>query len=238
MDMITNVYSITNIKNGKRYIGVSQQVETRKRVHFWALKNGKHKNTKLTNAYEKYGVESFEFEIIETLENVTREFLLEREIYYINKYNSYKDGYNMSLGGDGSSLYVISDETREKYRKNMIGNKHFLGRKHTEETKRKIGDVHRGKAVSEATRKKLSEYSKKRKGELNPFYGKKHTEETKAKLRKTNGKKCRCIETGIVYDSVKECAEKMGIPKARTHINQVCLGNQKTSHGYTFEFVD
>lgn len=238
MDMITNVYSITNIKNGKRYIGVSQQVEKRKRVHFWALKNGKHKNIKLTNAYQKYGAESFKFEIIETLENVTREFLLEREIYYINKYNSYKDGYNMSLGGDGSSLYVISDETREKYRKNMIGNKHFLGRKHTEETKRKIGDVHRGKVVSEATRKKLSEYSKKRKGELNPFYGKKHTEETKAKLRKTNGKKCRCIETGIVYDSVKECAEKMGIPKARTHINQVCLENQKTSHGYTFEFVD
>lgn len=38
MDMITNVYSIKNIKNGKRYIGVSQQIETRKRVHFWALK--------------------------------------------------------------------------------------------------------------------------------------------------------------------------------------------------------
>jgi putative uncharacterized protein Z387R len=120
----------------------------------------------------------------------------------------------------------------------MLGNTYWLGRKHTEETKKKIGDVHRGKTVKASTRKKLSEKAKEKTGEKNPFYGKQHTDGTKQKLREARSKKCRCIETGVVYNSVKECAEKMGIPKARTHINQVCLGKARQTHGYTFEFVE
>lgn len=81
--------------------------------------------------------------------------------------------------------------------------------------------------------KKLSEKAKEKTGEKNPF-----TDRTKLKLREARSKKCRCIETGVIYNSVKECAEKMGIPKARTHINQVCLGKARQTHGYTFEFAE
>lgn len=236
--MEVNVYSITNKINNKRYIGVTQELFVRKRVHFWRLKNGKHPNLKLTNAFKKYGEDAFVFEVLESLSDVNREELLEREILYIKMFDTYKNGYNMSMGGDGSALQITSDETREKHRKQLMGNTYWLGRKHTQETKDKIGNAHRSKEVSVKTRKRMSEYSKARVGSLNPFYGKHHNEETKEKLRKAIGKRCRCIETGVVYDSVKQCAIEMGFPKSRTHINQVCLGKQKTCQGYTFEFVD
>lgn len=60
----------------------------------------------------------------------------------------------MSYGADGSNLSQITDDTREKHRQKMFGNTYWLGRKHTEETKKKIGDVHRGKTVKASTRKK------------------------------------------------------------------------------------
>ena len=236
--MITNVYSITNKLNGKRYIGVSQDVKTRKRAHLWRLRNERHTNTKLTNAYKKYGESAFVFEILEELSSATRDELLEREIHYIEKFNTYRNGYNMSLGADGSALAPVSEETREKHRQNWLGNTIWKGRKHTDETKRLIGDAHRGKVVSAETRAKLSINAKGRTGEKNPFFGKKHTDESKAKMSQAQGKKCQCIETGVIYNSITECANKMGIPEARSHINRVCRGKAKQTRGYTFKYVD
>ena len=80
------------IINNKRYIGVTQELSVRKRVHFWRLKNGKHPNLKLTNA--------FIFEVLESLSDVNREEL------YIKMFDTYKNGYNMSMGGDGSALQI------------------------------------------------------------------------------------------------------------------------------------
>lgn len=236
--MSLKIYSITNKINNKKYIGVTKDLDTRKRKHFWELKNNRHSNEKLQRDYNIFGASAFEVEILEELKYATKKEGFKKEVFYIGKYNSCDDGYNMSYGADGSNLSQITDDTREKHRQKMLGNTYWLGRKHTEETKKKIGDVHRGKTVKASTRKKLSEKAKKKTGEKNPFYGKQHTDRTKLKLREARSKKCRCIETGVVYNSVKECAEKMGIPKARTHINQVCLGKARQTHGYTFEFVE
>lgn len=52
----------------------------------------------LYKAIAKYGMENFS---IETIEEVEDDFLGEREIYWINYYNSYSKGYNATLGGDG-----------------------------------------------------------------------------------------------------------------------------------------
>lgn len=62
------IYSITNKINNKKYIGISQQYEIRKRKHLWALQNNKHDNEKLQNAFNKYGEENFLFEILEKLD--------------------------------------------------------------------------------------------------------------------------------------------------------------------------
>ena len=66
----------------------------------------------------------------------------------------------------------------------MFGeNNPFFGKKHTEETRRKISDKNSGRIVSEEERKKRSIINS---GENNPFYGKHHTDETKEKIKQTN----------------------------------------------------
>lgn len=230
------IYSITNLKNNKRYIGITSNAYNRKRVHFWALKNNRHCNEKLQNSYNKYGEDNFIFEIIETIDSDDRMVALERENFYIKKYDSYKNGYNKSLGFDGSVLQKRSNETILKLIKRMKGNKYWLGKKHTKETKDKISLANKNKVVTKVTREKLSKALKgKQIGEKNPFYNKKHTEETKNKIREKVGKKVLCIETGIVYLTSVECSKQLNIN--RSNICKVCRGTAKSAGGYTFKYV-
>ena len=76
--------------------------------------------------------------------------------------------------------------SRKKMSESSMNNQAFLGKTHSEETKRKISDAQKGKTISESTKKKLSEaYS----GDGNPFHGKTHSLETKAKVAKANAQR-------------------------------------------------
>jgi len=55
-------------------------------------------DTKFYRAIRKYGENNFYIELLET---TTIDNLNEREKYWISYYNSYKNGYNSTLGGDG-----------------------------------------------------------------------------------------------------------------------------------------
>lgn len=106
MENITGIYKITNLINGKIYIGKSLNIKAR----FWAhksyyktnapSKNNKYWHNKLYTAMREFGIENFSFEVIEECNS---EDLNQREIYWIDYYNSYNEGYNMTLGGDGGS---------------------------------------------------------------------------------------------------------------------------------------
>ena len=95
---MTGIYKITNKLNGHSYIGQSIDIKARWRQHRNSITN-MFKNSALISAFRKYGLENFTFEIIELCKV---EELNEKEIYYIKKYNTYYDGYNSTLGGDGS----------------------------------------------------------------------------------------------------------------------------------------
>ncbi|MGL5329774.1 MAG: GIY-YIG nuclease family protein, partial [Peptostreptococcaceae bacterium] len=88
---ISGIYQIRNIDNGKVYIGSSKDVDKRWKQHIYSLNNKSHHSIKLQRAWDKYGQESFSFEIIEQCEEGK---LLYLEQYYIDTNNSYKDGYN------------------------------------------------------------------------------------------------------------------------------------------------
>lgn len=92
--MIKAIYQIINKINGKRYIG--QSVHPDKRL--WEHKNcsiGSKDNYPIHNAIAKYGIENFDFQIIEWTEDFDN-----REAYYINKYNTLcPNGYNVINGG-------------------------------------------------------------------------------------------------------------------------------------------
>lgn len=90
---ICGVYKITNTANGKFYIGSSKDVKNRWTQHRNALNDNKHGNPYLQNAWNKYGVQSFKFEIIE---KCSIEDQFEREQFYLNKLNPFdNNGYNI-----------------------------------------------------------------------------------------------------------------------------------------------
>lgn len=91
------IYKITNNINGKAYIGQSIHVEERLRQHQTQY-TYKDIDKPLYLAFTKYGIENFSFEV---LEECKEENLNEREIYWIDYYDTYYNGYNANRGGTG-----------------------------------------------------------------------------------------------------------------------------------------
>lgn len=108
---ISGIYGITNIQNGKIYIGSSKHIYQRWKEHIRALNKNKHHSIHLQNAWNKYGEDNFIFEVIETCKE---ELLLEREQYYIDLHSSadYYYGYNESEFAGKPSM---TQEQRDYY---------------------------------------------------------------------------------------------------------------------------
>jgi predicted GIY-YIG superfamily endonuclease len=91
--VICGVYKITNLVNGKFYIGSSKNIKARWYQHKSQLNDNQHRNIHLQNAWNLYGSQNFQFEIIEKCE-LEKQF--EREQYYLDKLNPFDDnGYNI-----------------------------------------------------------------------------------------------------------------------------------------------
>ena len=105
------IYKITNTINNKLYIGCTiKSIEERFLEHVSRSKNSKY-TYKLHNAINKYGSDNF---IIEELIQCTIDEMYFLEVEYIEKYNSFNNGYNSTLGGEGCLGYTHSEETRKK----------------------------------------------------------------------------------------------------------------------------
>jgi group I intron endonuclease len=126
--MITGIYKIRNIVNNKIYIGSAVDIKKRWRDHKWYLKENKHHNSHLQSSYNKYGLKNFEFIVESECEIIN---LLTEERKLILKYNANNNqfGYNVN---DPENI--------------------FLGRNHSDETKKKL--------------------SLQKMGKKNPMYGK------------------------------------------------------------------
>lgn len=139
--------------------------------HKSLLNNNKHFNTKLQNAWNKYGEDSFVFEIVEAIDKEQPvEKFNELEKHYIQSYNSINSGYNISVGGDGAAGRHMSEATKRKIgEKNRING---LGRKVSEETKKKMSVAHSGFVHTDESKEKLRR----------SHSGKQMSDETKQKL--------------------------------------------------------
>ena len=117
----TGIYKITNKISGKCYIGQAVDIRARLMQHA----NDYHKNkVVLYKAFDKYGIDNFEISIVtiintfgKTQDEIKKElnFL---ECFYVELYDSYKSGYNMTPGGDSGRLgFKHRKETIEKIKK-------------------------------------------------------------------------------------------------------------------------
>lgn len=109
------IYKFTNIINNKIYIGKSMKYRFNYRMHQHQYELG---NTHFDRAKKKYGFENFKLEIVE--DNIPKEKLSEREIYWIKYYDSFKNGYNSTSGGEGGNTYANKTEEEMKIIKSKI----------------------------------------------------------------------------------------------------------------------
>jgi len=184
--MSKGIYCIRNALNNKRYIGqTSKSFKSRWYNHRYTLTNNKHDNQRLQNAWNKYGEENFIFEVLEEIKNV--ELLTEREQYFADTYDTFRNGYNMKPCVDSSLGFRHSKKTKEKL-SNLAKSRNLIGKK----------NPWYGKGSFQS-------------GDKNPFYGKTHSEEA----RKLIGQKSIGRSVGeksplakLTWEKVREIREK------------------------------
>lgn len=106
---MVGIYKIQNLINGKSYIGQSKNIKRRWKDHCCSANNptDHNYNNPLYRSIRKYGIENFSFEVIE--ECLVSE-LNDKERFYIQKYDSFFNGYNLTLGGDSSAIGINKEK--------------------------------------------------------------------------------------------------------------------------------
>lgn len=94
------IYRLVNFRNGKVYVGQTNNANVRKRDHFKLLKYQIHHNEHLQRAYNKYGKDAFYFEVLES--GIAETDVDQREMYWIAHFDSFRTGYNKTIGGMGA----------------------------------------------------------------------------------------------------------------------------------------
>lgn len=212
--MTVGIYCIEHIESGKKYIGKSINIKTRLKHHKCYL-TSETCNTRQTNRYlyaavQKYGWVSFKTWVVEELE-LDDKLMADREVYWIEFYNTTDKVQGYNLTKDSSSKCIVSDDTRALLSAKLKGrvlseesrrkqadsirgeNHHYYGRHLSEEHKRKLSEATSGsknprfgKPGSMLGRKHtpeaLAKMSLAQKGENHPMWGKHHSESAKIKM--------------------------------------------------------
>lgn len=205
------IYKITNKINNKCYIGKTEltpEIRWKRHLNTWR----KGKDRPLYRAFNKYGIENFS---IETLEENDDNLLPEREIYYIEKFDTYKNGYNATKGGDGKSyldygfVYKTYLECGRSYKR----------------TSEKLG----------IGRKNLSTKLK------NLYNEPKHSsaefiEPLKVNMYSLQGKLLKEFNSSM--EAIEYLQKENPEIKSHKTIKKACRGKRKTAHGYIWKYKE
>lgn len=128
--MLGYIYTITNKINGKVYVGKTTNLKHRWEEHLSNLRNNKHHSIELQRSYNKYGEDNFlfEYEIVEVKNDNELNIL---EMNKIKELDSFNNGYNETLGGDGNKKIFDYEESVLLYQilLRYDGIKRYLGSK-------------------------------------------------------------------------------------------------------------
>lgn len=228
-NIIGYIYKLTS-PNGKIYVG--QTLNPIKRKSDYKHNNFKQQ-IKLLHSCECYNWSPHEtFEIIEQcLCGKNKETLNEREIFWINFYDSFHNGLNCNEGGNGNIGHKHTNITKEKMRKAKLGVKHSpernakkseyrKGRKHTEESK---------KLMSENKKKNMNSDVKDRIRQ--GLIGNKNGIGNKA-----HSVKILCVNNNKIYNSIKEASIELKL--TQLNISKTCKGIIENTKGYKFKYYE
>lgn len=202
------IYKITNSLNGKIYIGkTSSTVETRWKEHQEDATCRSKKHRPLYTAIQKYGADKF---IIEQIEEVPNDAVAcEREIFWIEYYGSFKNGYNATKGGDGRQ-YADYDLIFALFNEGKTGKEICQITGYTDKT------------VTLALKQKgVSEEARKARG---------HTQSQAVLMLNKN-----TSQVLQVFSSLTEAERFLDKPGGRRHISEVCRGKRQTAYGYKWK---
>jgi group I intron endonuclease len=158
------IYKITNKENGLIYIGCTvNSLEKRFGEHLSRCFTSEYKS-KLYNSMKKYGQENF---IIELVEECNLDVIYETEKKYIEQYDSYNNGLNSTIGGEGCLGYTHSSEIRQKISENT-----------------KNGNSHKGKTYEELYGDKADEQREKRRLSVKQGWGVMSIEDKQQRINK------------------------------------------------------
>lgn len=200
--------------NGKIYIGITSKRPNERWRNGFGYKSNKH----FFNAICKYGWDNIKHEILAT--NLTKEEAEELEIYFINKKyksNNMKHGYNIEYGG------CHNGKTSEITRKRISeANK---GKHNSPKTEFKKGHI---TTITEEIKQKISEKNKGKHASVRTEFKKGH--------KPLNARKVLCIESDVIYDTIKKASEDTNVMAC--HISQVCNGKRKSAGKLHWKFIE
>ena len=212
-----SVYCVTNLVDSKQYVGWTSNIERRWREH---RNCGSSCSLLLRRAIKKYGVEQFQFGVLE--EFGTEEEAKQKEIEYISWLDTFENGYNLTQGGEGNLGWRPSIETRQ--RQSQIKK----GRPQPHKQRNVVIDGIEYSSIKQASKILNIKYSslvgkiaiQRRHGfmklTLNPIYSPtKHTSESKAKISKANSGRKQS-------DKVKKTISKKAKKRHKEQLHPMC----------------
>lgn len=144
---LSGIYKITNLSNGKFYIGSAKNIQKRWSGHLTAMRSAKHPNLHLQNSYNKYGESNFKFEIL--LEcPITSLRVEEQKLLDIH----YGKDYCYNAMGKAAGNYTIIHSPESNAKRSLA----LKGKPLSNAHKIKIGASNKGKTRSDADKKKMS----------------------------------------------------------------------------------
>lgn len=207
------IYKIENKVNNKIYIGqTSRTIEERYSEHLRCAFIRGYKQP-LYNAMRKYGKEAFKISLVEECD---ANDVNNREIYYIDKYDTYKNGYNATLGGEGK-LTNNYQELVEDFFKSGLSITKYSEEKHIKDltVRNALNAVNR----MEEYRRKYTEYNTR----YNSVSVKMLDKKTKEVLN--------------VFESINQAMNFLNAGGDKGHIKAVCNGKRNSAYGYKWQFA-
>ena len=192
--MTSAIYAIVNSVTRDMYVGSAVAVNRRWSTHRRDLANQCHYNTRLQRAYDKYGKDVFDWEIVQFVDD--RSKLIDREQFWINFFTPAYNGRPVANSPLGTKH---SAETRAKMsasaKKKVFTEEHKQNISKakkgictiSEEQKQRLSELNKGKVFSAESRAKISATST----------GRYHTDEAKQKISTANKARWAVIKGNV-----------------------------------------